>query len=169
MIFVILVISCQYSCSFYLKFKLKWQTLKITKPLKIKVYVFWSITDRQTDQWITRCAYIIRIFHGEWGQWGCLLHYFPKFYNNVFSLVSITTLGTCPISCVLTFQPLTLIYRRGYSVYHNWGRTSIYRPLSYPFRSLGIFTEYSSCLSSIAAEKITFPLKCNGLTDKVNY
>ena len=35
-----------------------------------------------------------------------------------------------------TFQPLILIYRRGNFVCHDWGCTSIFRPLSYPFKSL---------------------------------
>ena len=37
---------------------------------------------------------------------------------------------------VLTFQPLIVIYRRVNLVYNHWGRTSIFRPLTYPFRSL---------------------------------
>ena len=35
-----------------------------------------------------------------------------------------------------TYQPLILIYRRGNFVSHLWGFTSIYQPLSYPFRFL---------------------------------
>ena len=38
---------------------------------------------------------------------------------------------------VQTFQPLIVIYKRSNFVYHHWGCTPIYRPLSYPFRSLG--------------------------------
>ena len=37
---------------------------------------------------------------------------------------------------VQTFQPLILINRRGNFVYTHWGCTSIYRPLSFPYRSL---------------------------------
>ena len=37
---------------------------------------------------------------------------------------------------IQTFQPTFVIYRRGYFVYYHWWCTSIYRPLSYPFRSL---------------------------------
>ena len=37
---------------------------------------------------------------------------------------------------VQMFQPLIVIYRRGNYVYHHWVCTSIYWPLSYPFRSL---------------------------------
>ena len=37
---------------------------------------------------------------------------------------------------VQTFQPLILITRMGNFLYHYWGCTSIYRPLSYPLRSL---------------------------------
>ena len=36
---------------------------------------------------------------------------------------------------VPTFQALILITRRGNLLYHDWGCTSIYRPLTYPFRS----------------------------------
>ena len=39
---------------------------------------------------------------------------------------------------VFTFQPLILIYGRDNFVYHHWGCTWVYRPLSYPFRSLYI-------------------------------
>ena len=35
-----------------------------------------------------------------------------------------------------TFKLLILMYRWGNFVYHHWGCTSIYRPFSYPFRSL---------------------------------
>ena len=38
---------------------------------------------------------------------------------------------------IRTFQSLIAIYRRSSFVYHYWGCTSINRPLSYPFRSLG--------------------------------
>ena len=45
-------------------------------------------------------------------------------------------------------QPL-IIFRRGIFVYRHWGCKSIYRPLSYPFRSLLLYhlnehTKYSS-------------------------
>ena len=57
--------------------------------------------------------------------------------NNIFLYVYVTTLIGCSIkSSVQTFQPLVVIYRRGNFMYQNyWGCTSIYRPLSYPFRS----------------------------------
>ncbi len=34
------------------------------------------------------------------------------------------------------FQPIIVVYRRSNFVYYYWGRTSIYQPLDYPFRSL---------------------------------
>ena len=34
------------------------------------------------------------IFSGREGTFGCLLHYYPKFYNNVFIFVGLITLGT---------------------------------------------------------------------------
>ena len=72
----------------------------------------------------------------------CLIHY-PKIYINIFLFVGLTTLGTLVILInwfiklsVQTFQRLIQIYRLGYFVFHNWGCTSIYWPLSYLFRSL---------------------------------
>ena len=38
------------------------------------------------------------------------------------------------------FQQLIVIYRRDNFVYHHLKCTSIYRPLSYPFRSLDILS-----------------------------
>ena len=55
-----------------------------------------------------------------------------------------------------TFQPLILIYRIGNFVYQHWGYTSIYRLLSYPFRSLDFFIYVASqlqCVSASAWEK----------------
>ena len=40
-----------------------------------------------------------------------------------------------------TFQPLIVIYRRDNLVYNHCGCTSIYWPLSYPFRSLELITK----------------------------
>ena len=69
----------------------------------------------------------------ERGQWAVYYtRYSPKFYNNVFLFVDLTTLGT---------KPLILIYRRGNFVCHHCWYTSIYQPLSYPFRSLDFYTE----------------------------
>ncbi len=58
------------------------------------------------------------------------------------------------------FQPLIVIYRWGDFVYHYWGNTSIYRPLSYPFRSLGQWTVYYTSLQSFI---ITLPLQLWGV------
>ena len=54
----------------------------------------------------------------------------------VFLFIGLTIWGPQRILIIQTFQPLILIYRRGTFVYHHWGCTSIYRPLSFPFRSL---------------------------------
>ena len=43
------------------------------------------------------------------------------------------------------FQPLILIYRKDNFMYHHWDCTSIYWPLSYPFRSLQITTYDLKC------------------------
>ena len=66
---------------------------------------------------------------------GCLLHQSPKFYYNVLLFVVLTNLKILKWLRVQTFQLLIVIYRRSNLVYYYWGCTSIYRPLSYPFRS----------------------------------
>ncbi len=43
------------------------------------------------------------------------------------------------------FQPLIVIDRMGDFMYHHWGCTSFYRPLSYLFRSLLV----GSCLTFV--------------------
>ena len=58
----------------------------------------------------------------------------------------LTTLGKILIGWfiklrVQTFQLLIVIYRKGNFVYHHWRCTSIYRPVSYTFRSL-IFSKW---------------------------
>ena len=88
------------------------------------------------------------IFVGK-QHWGILLHFLNWF---------IKLSGQ-------TFQPLILIYRRGNFVYHHWECTSIYRPLSYPFRSLVLLDalEILICLDQIPQSppppKIFFYLK----------
>ena len=70
----------------------------------------------------------------------------PKFYDNIFLFFGLTTLETLRNFNWLsfqTFQPLTLFYRRCNFVYHHWGCTSIYRPLSFPFRSVCSFIQCS--------------------------
>ena len=39
----------------------------------------------------------------------------------------------------LTFQPPIVIFRRANFVYHQWECTWIFRPLSYPFRSVKVY------------------------------
>ena len=66
-------------------------------------------------------------------------HKSPKFYNKVFLFVGDfcwILIGWFIRLSVLTFHPTILIYRRINFVYHQWVCTSIYQPLSYPFRSL---------------------------------
>ena len=76
------------------------------------------------------------------GTIGCLINKSPKFYINGFLFVRLTTLGTlieflylcCFIMFSIIVSTIILINRRVNFVYHHWGRTSIYRPLSYPIR-----------------------------------
>ena len=51
-------------------------------------------------------------------------------------LTLVNLIGWLTKLSVRTFQQLSLIHIRGNFVYHHWGFTSIYRLLSYPFRSL---------------------------------
>ena len=43
---------------------------------------------------------------------------------------------------IQTFQQLILFYKRGNFVYHRCGCSPIYRPLSYPFRSLSFMSDF---------------------------
>ena len=59
-----------------------------------------------------------------------------SFINNVFLFVRLTTLGTfLEFWLIGSFSSLIEIWKRDHFVYHGWC-TSIYRPLSYPFRSI---------------------------------
>ncbi len=105
----------------------------------------------------------------------CLLHWSPKFYNNVFIFVSLTTLwtntefwlvGLLSLS-VQTFQQLILIYRRSNFVCHYWECTSIYRQFSYTFRSLLIFNSFA--ISDVMnKEKGKMETKISNLTTKMS-
>ena len=87
------------------------------------------------------CVMINCMNPGRQGALGCLLNWSPKFYANVFLFFAQQLWGQYYILIGLnikfsveTFQPLT--YRMGNFVYQHWRCTSIYRPISYPFRSL---------------------------------
>ena len=69
---------------------------------------------------------------------GCLFYQSLKFYNNIFLLVCLTIIliGWYIKLSAQTSQPLSVIYRWVKFVHNQWGCKSIYRPLSYPFRSL---------------------------------
>ena len=75
-----------------------------------------------------RCSYIAdkqMVSNPErQGTMACFLHQSPKFYNKVCLFIG------------LTFQQLILIFKRGNFVCHYQECTSIYRLLSYSFRSL---------------------------------
>ena len=75
---------------------------------------------------------------------GLFITLVPKFYENVFLLVCLTT-STVLIYLlnklsVQTFKPLFITYRRRNFVYHHQECTSIYQPQSYPFRSLAFIS-----------------------------
>ena len=68
----------------------------------------------------------------------CWLHNFAD-----FSWISIGKFIKLSVQTSLQTS-LIVIYRRGYFVSYHRGSTSIYRPLSYPFRSLIVDTIHSS-------------------------
>ena len=63
---------------------------------------------------------------------------------------------------VQMFQSLIITYRRGNLVYLHWGCTSFYRSLSYPLRSLGIYTFSISCLFNNIFKPPEFIFICLG-------
>ena len=72
---------------------------------------------------------------------GLILHRYPKFYKQVIIFKGVKTLDNGTIigwfhaNIVQTAK--NLIYKRDHFVNHHWGLgISIYRPLSYLFRSL---------------------------------
>ena len=109
--------------------------------------------------WITNpCSKYINIFavyfdcedtSGRVGTFKFYLHWSPKFYDNIFLFVGLFTLATFIFDgwlingSVQTFQPLIQIYKRCRFVYHYWECTLIYRPLSYPYRSLEHLENYN--------------------------
>ena len=59
---------------------------------------------------------------------------------------------------VQKFQPLIIIFGRSIFVYHQWGCAGIYRPLSYPFRTL-VF----NLLMDWRGERLFSPLSVRGI------
>ena len=76
----------------------------------------------------------------EGRRYGHQLYRYPKFYYHVILKVASNNLGTymksflaaLKASSIQTFQPQSVIYRRGNFVNHQWGCLYIYHPLSYP-------------------------------------
>ena len=60
----------------------------------------------------------------------CWFNHFGDFYWILIGWFTKFSFQSC--------QPLILIYRTGNFLYHHYGCTSVYRPLSYPFKSLYI-------------------------------
>ena len=66
----------------------------------------------------------------------CLLNYTTKFQNNVFICVYLTTFIEFDW-LIHSGESTNCNSQKGLKyVYHHWRCTSIYRPLSFPFRSL---------------------------------
>ena len=90
------------------------------------------------------------VFLLHWSQtffyWRFLICWFRNFKDFYWIL----------ICCFIKFQPLIVIYKRGNFVYHHWGRIYIFRPLSYPFRSLYIYVQHP-CAASVPSQ---FKLSC---------
>ena len=67
----------------------------------------------------------------------CLLHKSPKFFNNLFLFVVLTTLGTFVNLFCLVYQVecSIVVYKSGNFEYHHCTLYIDYRQLFYPFRS----------------------------------
>ena len=112
-----------------------------------------------------------RLCQGGRGHWP-VYHTSPQsFIMTLFTLfVSSTTLRTLLNFGLLfklshqTFQPLIVIYITGHFVYHHWNCSSIYRPLSYPFRSLNnkpkMFQKNKTSTCVIDSFLATQPTEC---------
>ncbi len=72
------------------------------------------------------------------GDNGLLITLVPKDLNNVFLFVDLTTLGTSVNYVECLNVSITNFNHWKDFLYRHWGITSIYRPLSNPFRSLVI-------------------------------
>ena len=72
------------------------------------------------------------------GTMGCLFQSFKWWFliRWLYILGDFSKFWSVGLLSVQTFQPLICIYSRGNFMYHHWGCTSNYRPLSYPFISL---------------------------------
>ena len=108
--------------------------LHITNPFTLIIFVYQQryqeiYVPRSKNQWVKR--------QGGRGQWAvyytspqsCIIRFLIRWLNNFGDYFDW-------LVHFRTFQPLTVICRRGNFVYNHRGCTSIYRPLSYPFRSL---------------------------------
>ena len=107
-----------------------------------------------------RCSFMKSILSRERGKNGLFIALVPKFYNNLFLIVGLTTLRTLmnfdwlvnKIN-VQTVQPLIVIFKRDNFVNYHCVWTSIHVPLSYPFRSL------TFCIVGILARHRAYQLR----------
>ena len=81
----------------------------------------------------------------EGGDIWLLVHWSPSFINTFsyslafnFRYFNYILIFWFKKLIVQTLLPLILIYRKSISIYHHCRCTSIYQPLSYPFRSLAL-------------------------------
>ena len=122
----ITLVTCSYFCPFFLNdFFCPFALYFFLQKLPYPTLYFYSLFSWERG-----------------GTIGCLINKSPKFYINGFLFVRLTTLGTlieflylcCFIMFSIIVSTIILINRRVNFVYHHWGCTSIYRPLSYPIR-----------------------------------
>ena len=75
---------------------------------------------------------------GKWADYNTYPQSFNVFLSVGFKLWGLlfNLIGWFVKLSVQTFQPQIFIYKRDNFVYHYWRCTSIFRPLSYPYRSL---------------------------------
>ena len=106
---------------------------------------------------------ILFFFQRKRGQW-VVYYTSPQIIIKMFSYslaFQLWALQLILICCfiklkVQTFQPIILIYRNGDFVYNHWGSTSIYQPLSYPFRSL--FFLKRLCIIGVGPVSQNYPI-----------
>ena len=108
------------------------------QPLRIIGFLKKIIKGTALDpNWSNDCLSL----QGGRGQWAVYYTSSQKFYNNVFKFVTLGTfidfwlVGSFSL-VAKRFNPPIVYYKRGNFVYHHLIYTSIYRPLSYPFKSL---------------------------------
>ena len=123
---------------------------------------------------ILNICYDIAAYSGREWTFGFKLHWYPNLYTHVFLFVASKNLDISCYQC-LNFSTNNLNQRMGKFVYHHRGCILIYRPLSYPYRSLlhikfmGKRKEETLGVSVKLQAYANFPVKCGSITMTLTY